>query len=226
MDASERSGGCLSSCKLDSHNEFMTKKRIIISGSCWYEVSGLESVLKGEEYEIQALKDVTPSPSDVLLIALSAEPMLNWGRFLSALVFIRGRYRCQTIALVPGRLKNIHYLFRSIQTVDGSCSISELKKCLIGLISEKQQPMTSITRKQTCYNRVKFMYEAFRRPYGKKERNRYYYSRAKLVELTGMPNMHMLTVISPVRSGTGLTDVWGSSEFEFICNKENSQICM
>ena len=183
-------------------------------------------MLKGEEYEILALKDVAPSPSDVLLIALSAEPVLNWGRFLSALVFIRERYRCQTIALVPGRLKNIHYLFRSIQTVDGSCSISELKKCLIGLISENQQSMTSVTRQQTCYSRVEFMSEAFRRPYGKKERNRYYYSRARLVELTGMPNMHMLTVILPVRSGTDLTDVWRSSEFEFMCNKENSQVCM
>lgn len=223
MGTDELSDVCLSSCKLCNCNEVMTNKRIITSGSCWYEVSGLERLLKDEGYEIRALKDVAPSRNDVLLIALSAEPVLSWGRFLSALVFIRRRYRCQTIVLVPGRLKNIHHLFGAIQMVDGSCSFSELRKCLTELISGKQKALKPISRQHTDHSRVKLISEAFRRPYGKKERNRYYYSRARLVGLTGMPHMHMLTVFSPVRFGTGLTNIWGISEFEFMCGKENNR---
>lgn len=185
----------------------MKHRRIVISGNCGYEVSGLTLLLQQEGLNVRLLQEVELQSGDVLLMALSDEPLLNWWRLLTDFSASDDSNRCQTIALVPGKLGNIQDMFARIQIIDGTLPPPELKKKIVEQIKVKRDVLGSRVYERLCLSRIRMHYEASRRPSEMKNQKRYYNCRLRLRSLMGVPHMHILIVIAPGYSASALLSI-------------------
>lgn len=185
----------------------MKYRRIVISGNCGYEVSGLTLLLQQEGLNVRLLQEVELQSGDVLLMALSDEPLLNWWRLLTDFSASDDSNRCQTIVLVPGKLGNIQDMFARIQIIDGTLPPLELKKKIVEQIKVKRDVLGSSVYERLCLSRIRMHYEASRRPSEIKNQKRYYNCRLRLRSLMGVPHMHILIVIAPGYSASALLSI-------------------
>lgn len=109
----------------------MIQQRIIIDGFCEYEMLGLSALLKAENYDVRLRKETEPTKGDILIIALSAVPLLNWLSLFSVFRASDDVRYCRTIFLVPGQVKEMQRLFSTINIVDGSLPLAVLKDRII-----------------------------------------------------------------------------------------------
>lgn len=185
----------------------MNHRRIVISGNCGYEVSGLTLLLQQEGLNVRLLQEVELQSGDVLLMALSDEPLLNWWRLLTDFSASDVSNRCQTIVLVPGKLGNIQDMFARIQIIDGTLPPPELKKKIVEQIKVKRDVLGSRVYERLCLSRIRMHYEASRRPSEMKNQKRYYNCRLRLRSLMGVPHIHILIVIAPGYSASALLSI-------------------
>ncbi|EPQ7464146.1 hypothetical protein ACUV8E_004809 [Escherichia coli] len=87
--------------------------KILITGSCWLEITGLWHLLSEKGYNVtrapigyHCAKDYF----DLTVIALSAEKIPGWGRYISEIRNIKQRMLGDIVVLVPERLKDITLL--------------------------------------------------------------------------------------------------------------------
>ncbi|EPD6681746.1 hypothetical protein ACSDH9_000476 [Cronobacter sakazakii] len=144
---------------------------------------------------------------DVLLIALSDEPLLNWWRLLADFSTSEDSNRCQTIVLVPDKLGNIQGMFARIQIINGTLPPTELKKKIVEQIRLKRDVLSSRVYERLCLSRFRMHYEVSRRPPEIKNQKRYYYCRLRLCSLMGVSHMHILFVIAPGYSASALLSI-------------------
>lgn len=176
----------------------MIQQRIIIDGFCEYEIQGLSALLKAENYDVRLRKETEATKGDILIIALSAVPLLNW-LFLFSMFSASDDVRyCRTIFLVPGQLKKMQRLFTTINIVDGSLPLAVLKDSIIKTAGgERDEAATSFgIYKKECMNRIVFFQKLSRKPSANKDRKHYYW-RSRLCSLMGVPNFHILSIIAP-----------------------------
>ncbi|MBA7901122.1 hypothetical protein FFT88_23365 [Escherichia sp. E4930] len=70
------------------------RKRIILTGTCWYELTGLWQLLSMLGHDVCRAspgKYCTPDAWDLVIVALSAEPVAGWGRYLPWICELRER---------------------------------------------------------------------------------------------------------------------------------------
>ncbi|ELT6908074.1 hypothetical protein Q6P28_004660 [Salmonella enterica] len=128
----------------------MKHRRIVISGDCLYEVIGLAMLLDAEGYDVSLRREVELKSEDVLLIALSAEPLLNWLSLLTEFFRTEDMHRGHTLILVPSLLRNIQKMFSRIQIIDGTLPVAELKKNIIEQIKVKRDVLVSRAYERLC----------------------------------------------------------------------------
>ncbi|MED8104295.1 hypothetical protein Q5512_25800 [Escherichia coli] len=186
----------------------MIQQRIIIDGFCEYEMLGLSALLKAENYDVRLRKESEPTKGDILIIALSAVPLLNW---LSLFSMFRAsddvRY-CRTIFLVPGQVKKMQRLFSAINIVDGSLPLVGLKDSIIKTAGGgRDEALTPFyIYKKECMDRISFLQKLSRKPSENKDRKHYYW-RSRLCSLMGVPNAHILSVIAPTCTTSFLMNI-------------------
>ncbi|WP_215229858.1 hypothetical protein [Escherichia coli] len=186
----------------------MRQQRIIIDGFCEYEMLGLGTLLKAENYDVKFRKETEPTKGDILIIAMSAMPLLNW---LSLFSMFRAsddvRY-CRTICLVPKQLKEIQRLFATINIIDGSRPWAVLKDSIIKTAGvERNETSTPFyIYKKECMDRISFLQKLSRKPLATKDQ-KYYYWRSRLCTLMGIQNVHILSVIIPTCTTSFLMNI-------------------
>lgn len=106
----------------------MRGKKILLTGTCWYELTGLWHLLSAQGYSVYR---VPPGYScvrhgwDLIIVALSAESVAGWGCHLSWIRELRAEISGDMLVLVPERLK----VLRNICPVYSGCrSLSNLER--------------------------------------------------------------------------------------------------
>ncbi|EKK5946230.1 helix-turn-helix domain-containing protein [Salmonella enterica] len=127
-------------CGTDVVKVVSVRQKILLTGTCWYELTGLWHLLSAQGHNVYRVPPGYPCVRegwDLIIVALSAEPVTGWGRHLS---WIRERGFVSFVLMVVDstvqKVKRIIYtdLSRSWQIKDVSAlmhvSDSLLKKRL------------------------------------------------------------------------------------------------
>lgn len=89
------------------------KKRVLLTGTCWYELAGLRHLLSVQGYDVCYVLPgnlCAPDDCDLAIVALSAEPVAGWGRYLPWICGLREKVSGEMLVLVPERLKSLKIL--------------------------------------------------------------------------------------------------------------------
>lgn len=95
-------------------------RNIVVTGTCDAEVQGILSLLDGEGISAVRAGASPLSPDDLLIVAMSAEPLLGWGRHLSWLLAMKLRWRCTMVVLTSNQVADV----RLLEAV-GGCVVPE-----------------------------------------------------------------------------------------------------
>lgn len=134
------SGDCESGVKVSVRKE--KGQRIILTGTCWYELSGLRHMLSMRGYDV---RNVLPwgcnvsDGGDLLIVALSAESVAGWGRHLSRVCELRALFSGKMLVLVPERLKSLNVLRNVSPVCSGRESLQQLSVYIDAVLSRKPE---------------------------------------------------------------------------------------
>lgn len=114
-------------------------KNIVVMGACEVEVQGVLSLL--EEMDIPAVRaGVSPLTSDdLLIVAMSAEPLLGWAKHLPFLLAMKLRWRCAMVVLTPNEIADVRLLDAVGCIVPGGYSLGWMSNTLLCLVAKWQQ---------------------------------------------------------------------------------------
>lgn len=109
-------------------------KNIVVMGSCEAEVRGVLSLLEG--VGIAAVRaGVSPlGPGDLLIVAMSAEPLLGWAKHLPPLLAMKLRWHCTIVVLTPNEIAGVRLLNAVGCIVPGGYSLDwtcNILQCLV-----------------------------------------------------------------------------------------------
>ncbi|HCB2340120.1 TPA: hypothetical protein MYR45_004879 [Escherichia coli] len=174
----------------------MHNKKVLITGSCWFEMTGLWLALSEDGYDVYRAPfeySCAPHAYDLTVVALSAEKILGWGRYIPAIRALRKRVSGNIIVLVPDRLKNLTVLQDVCLIYNGHESIDNIKKFLYSqlkadkTIQKKNFYMTSgqlsVLKKISNRSNSSRVYD-----------RRMYYHQSCLVKNTGVKNLNILRI--------------------------------
>ncbi|ELO5003686.1 hypothetical protein QUQ70_004869, partial [Escherichia coli] len=89
------------------------RQKILLTGTCWYELTGLWHLLSAQGYDVYRVPleySCATDNWDLTVVALSAEPVAGWGRHLPRIRELRRRMSGEMLVLVPERLKMLTVL--------------------------------------------------------------------------------------------------------------------
>ena len=92
-------------------------RKILLTGTCWYELTGLWHLLSAQEYDVYRVPlgySCSRHDWDLVVVALSAEPVAGWGRHLSRIRELRAEMSGEMLVLVPERLEMRKRLARTV----------------------------------------------------------------------------------------------------------------
>ncbi|EBL8264643.1 hypothetical protein DLA27_25190 [Salmonella enterica] len=172
------------------------RKRILLIGNCEYELLGLSHLLVCMGYAV-----VRPAVSsgrkeyDLVLVALSAEPLAGWGRHLQGVRKLYATNPVSMVLLVPSRLKGMKLLRGTAQVISGRYSLSRLRTLLRQVfkgLPDPEQPgeLTLHQKKALMSLRMAISSNASLKATSHKD----YYLRSRLAEHVGVENLHVLCV--------------------------------
>ncbi|HCZ4708617.1 TPA: hypothetical protein O3H02_004283 [Salmonella enterica subsp. enterica serovar Saintpaul str. CFSAN004144] len=104
-------------------NAGSVKQKILLTGTCWYELTGLWHLLSAQGYDVYRMSwgdSYVQDYWDLIIVALSAEPAAGWGRHLPRIRELREGMSGDMLVLVPERLKMLK-LLRNICLVYSGC---------------------------------------------------------------------------------------------------------
>lgn len=100
-------------CGIDVVNVVNVRKKILLTGTCWYELAGLWCLLSAQGYYVYRVPLGYPCARhgwNLIIVALSAEPVAGWGRHLSRIRELRAEMSGEMLVLVPERLEMLKVL--------------------------------------------------------------------------------------------------------------------
>ncbi|CAD5534787.1 Uncharacterised protein [Escherichia coli] len=115
----------------DMVNVVSVRQRILLTGTCWYELTGLWHLLSAQGFNIYR---VPPGDScvregwDLVIVALSAEPVAGWGRHLSWIRELRAEMSGEMLVLVPERLEMLKVLRNTCPVYSGCIHLSDMER--------------------------------------------------------------------------------------------------
>ncbi|EBU7005293.1 TPA: hypothetical protein NPB33_004212 [Salmonella enterica subsp. enterica serovar Kintambo] len=169
------------------------RKRILLTGSCEYELLGLSYLLDGMGYAVVRPEASPPGTYDFILVALSAEPLAGWGRHLQGIRMLYAANSVPMAVLVPERLKGMRLLRGMAQVISGRDSLARLHSML--WLAFKTPPESELSGKLTRLQlrTLSTMRQSINSNESLKVTSHTdYYSRARLVEYVGVENLHVL----------------------------------
>lgn len=114
-------------------------KNILVTGSCQSEVQGVLCLLKGMGTVAAELGDATPTPNDLVIVAMSAIPLLGWAEQFPRLLDMKLRWRCELVVLVPNVVASIRLLEGVGCIIPGGYSLDWMSKVLMSLVAKWRQ---------------------------------------------------------------------------------------
>ena len=170
-------------------------QRIILTGTCWYELSGLRHVLSMRGYDVC---NVLPwgcnvsDGGDLLIVALSAESVAGWGRHLSRVCELRALFSGKMLVLVPERLKSLNVLRNVSPVCSGRESLQQLSVYIDAVLSRKPE-QTGRFRLTEEQRRILKCCSEGKRPLKQAKSKPWLYRQcAQLAENTGVRHFRML----------------------------------
>ncbi|MFL9165028.1 hypothetical protein AB9E48_00670 [Escherichia coli] len=106
------------------------KQKILLTGTCGYELTGLWSLLSVHGYDVYCALPGQTCPvanPDLIIVALSAEPVAGWGRHLPRIRELRRQLSGEMLVLVPEKLKMLTVLQDICAVYSGCNSLQKLK---------------------------------------------------------------------------------------------------
>lgn len=120
------------------------RQKILLTGTCWYELTGLWHLLSAQGYNVYRVPlgySCVREGWDLIIVALSAEPVAGWGRHLSRIRELRAEMSGEMLVLVPERLERLKML-RDISEVRSGCACRrELEKNIRTVLAGKAVPV-------------------------------------------------------------------------------------
>ncbi|ENW9230522.1 TPA: hypothetical protein ACF37U_002518 [Escherichia coli] len=113
-------------CGINVVNIVSVKQKILLTGTCRYELTGLWNLLTEQGYDVYRVPlgySCARHGWDLIIVALSAEPVAGWGRLFPQIREIRSQMSGKMITLVPERLKKMKVLFDVCLVYSGHVSL-------------------------------------------------------------------------------------------------------
>ncbi|EEC8626678.1 TPA: hypothetical protein ACHYY3_004031 [Escherichia coli] len=120
--------------------EIKTKGKVLLTGTCWYELTGLWSLLSDCEYDVYRVPlgyTCSRESWDLIIVALSAEPLAGWGRHLSRIRELRAEMSGEMLVLVPERLEMLKVLRNICPVYSGYMPLSDLERTVRMALNRK-----------------------------------------------------------------------------------------
>ncbi|EDM9065134.1 hypothetical protein AHU16_22510 [Salmonella enterica subsp. enterica serovar Give] len=172
------------------------RKRILLIGNCEYELLGLSRLLVSMGYAVTR-SDVTSGRReyDLVLVALSAEPLAGWGRHLQGIRKLYTANPVPVVVLVPSRLKGMRLLRGTAHVISGCYSLSRLRTMLQQVFKGRSTPeppeeLTPHQKRALMSLCMAISSNASLKATSRKD----YYLRSCLAEHVGVENLHVLCV--------------------------------
>lgn len=177
----------------------VNKAKILLTGTCWYELTGLWYLLSEHGYNVYRVPleySATREGWSLIIVALSAESVAGWGRHLSRIREMRAVMHGEMLILVPEKLKMLKILRNVCQVYSGCENLSSLEVIIHMALKKKlgvpfKFRLTSGQRRilTSLLERDKDSSLSLKR----KEKAQYYYY-ARLAENVGVRDVRMLVM--------------------------------
>lgn len=177
-------------------------ERFILSGTCFYELNGLGLLLQEAGYSVCREAAVTAfTPNDVFVLALSAEPLLGWGRHVRRIRHYRRQLPCRMVVLVPPSLSTLRVFDSTCPVISGRLPGEELVAQLQSLC---QAALALPCEPQSSSRLLNFRQGGSRRQLLKQYRENAplrgmsksdYYHRDRLLNVLGIQKMQTLHIV-------------------------------
>ncbi|ENA4398150.1 TPA: hypothetical protein J1W37_004562 [Escherichia coli] len=123
------------------------KLKILLTGTCWYELTGLWHLLSTLGYDVFRVpygNSCIPDCWDLVIVALSAEPVSGWGRYLPWIRSLKSQLSGKMMVFVPERLKNINVLQDICPVYSGNRRPQYIIKFINAALRYKDYPATQL----------------------------------------------------------------------------------
>ncbi|MEB7078088.1 hypothetical protein [Escherichia coli] len=173
------------------------RQKILLTGTCWYELTGLWHLLSAQGHNVYRVPPGYPCARhgwDLIIVALSAEPVTGWGRHLSWIRELRAEMSGEMLVLVPERLEMLKVLRNVCPVYSGCMPLTCLERTVCMALSRK----TACTGKFRLTSGQRRALERLSEegrdcPLGlKPEERELYYHYARLAENVGVRDIRLL----------------------------------
>ncbi|MEQ4531522.1 MAG: hypothetical protein ABN478_09510 [Mixta sp.] len=114
-------------------------KNILLLGTCEYEMLGLTHILTELGCCVLRNSEVSSRYKPYLtVVALSAEPLLGWGKHISFINEIFSKSNNRVLIVAPKRYSNLTLLKRCCFLLDGQLGLEKLRESLSEVLEEKR----------------------------------------------------------------------------------------
>lgn len=176
-----------------------SKKKIFLTGTCWYEVKGLWHLLSAQGYDVYHELPKYPCPADfpdLIIVALSAEPVAGWGRHLLWIRELREQMSGKMLILVPERLGALKALRNISPVCSGRRSLQGLTGVVRMAIKRKSESTGRFSLTPGQRQALKYLSERGRdKPLNLRGcERRLYWHYARLAETVGVRDFRMMLI--------------------------------
>lgn len=122
-----------------NRNKSNYRKRLLLTGNCWYELTGLWYLLSDENHDIYRAPAgyfCSSTAFELTVVALSAEPIITWSRHISWIKELRRKMTGNMILLVPERFKSLVSLHDICEVYSGHSTPEQLRSLIYGILGK------------------------------------------------------------------------------------------
>lgn len=176
------------------------KGKVLLTGTCWYELTGLLTLLSVQEYDVYRVPlgySCSQKDWDLIIVALSAEPVAGWGHHLSRIRELRAEMSGEMLVLVPERLAMLKVLQNICPVYNGCRPLPDLERVVRMALNRKAVCTSKLSLTSGQQRALKRLSETGRgRSLNLKQSERgLYWHYARLAENVGVRNVRMLLMV-------------------------------
>lgn len=194
----------------DVMNVVSVRQKILLTGTCWYELTGLWHLLSAQGYNVYRVPlgySCVREDQDLVIVALSAEPVAGWGRHLPRIRELRAEMSGEMLVLLPERLEMLRVLRNICPVYSGYMPLPYLERTVRMALNRKAVRAGEFRLTSGQQLALERLSERGRdRPLNLKQSERgLYWHYARLAKNVGVRNFRLLLM-------TGLDKVLGNME--------------
>lgn len=184
-------------CGTDVVNVVSVRQKILLTGTCWYELTGLWHLLSAQGLDVSHVPleySCSREDLDLIIVALSAESIAGWGRHLPRICELRAEMSGEMLVLVPERLEMLKVLRNICPVYSGCMPLSYLERTVRMTLNKKTARTGKFRLTSGQRQALKLLSERGRgRPLNLKQSERgLYWHYARLAENVGVRDFRML----------------------------------